>query len=230
MQKLEEEEKKKEAIEELLDVRKQKDMSGFYRHLYRQTMGEEKGQKEEIKSEVKTELPSDEEKEKKDIEENDVRLSKKTKPCQRSYRRQDTEALDADDTDSQEQSSSSDSSDDDNEIDDAKATAESEAKRIEKAQQRREELKRQSEKRERRKRRIEQGLDSSEEEEEDESKGAHTISDKNENKENDVEIATQQPKKPKVDIWKKVTVGKLFDDALQRYLQRKAERGNGFPW
>lgn len=228
MQKLEEEEKKKEAIEELLDVRKQKDMSGFYRHLYRQTMGEEKGQKEEIKSEVKTELPSDEEKEKKDIEENDFMLSKKTKPCQRSYRRQDTEALDADDTDSQEQSSS-DSSDDDNEIDDAKATAESEAKRIEKAQQRREELKRQSEKRERRKRRIEQGLDSSEEEE-DESKGAHTISDKNENKENDVEIATQQPKKPKVDIWKKVTVGKLFDDALQRYLQRKAERGNGFPW
>ena len=34
MQKLEEEEKKKEAIEELLDVRKQKDMSGFYRHLF----------------------------------------------------------------------------------------------------------------------------------------------------------------------------------------------------
>ena len=42
MQKLEEEEKKKEAIEELLDVRKQKDMSSFYRHLYRQTMCEEK--------------------------------------------------------------------------------------------------------------------------------------------------------------------------------------------
>ncbi len=40
-------------IEEMLTVTKQKDMSGFYRHLYRQTMGEEKGQKEVPK--VKTE-------------------------------------------------------------------------------------------------------------------------------------------------------------------------------
>ena len=46
MQKLEEEERKQDAIEEVLTVTKQKDMSGFYRHLYRQTMGEEKGQKE----------------------------------------------------------------------------------------------------------------------------------------------------------------------------------------
>merc|ERR1712241_468911 len=45
MQKLEEEDQKIQAMEELLDVTKQKDMSGFYRHLYRQTMGEEKGQK-----------------------------------------------------------------------------------------------------------------------------------------------------------------------------------------
>ena len=35
MQKLDEEEKKKEAMEEMLDVTKQKDMSGFYRHLFR---------------------------------------------------------------------------------------------------------------------------------------------------------------------------------------------------
>ena len=35
MQKLDEEEKKKEAMEQMLDVTKQKDMSGFYRHLFR---------------------------------------------------------------------------------------------------------------------------------------------------------------------------------------------------
>ena len=35
MQKLEEEDKKRQAMEEILDVTKQKDMSGFYRHLYR---------------------------------------------------------------------------------------------------------------------------------------------------------------------------------------------------
>ena len=44
MEKAEAEEARKEEIEKILDVRKQKDMSGFYRHLYRQTMGEEKGQ------------------------------------------------------------------------------------------------------------------------------------------------------------------------------------------
>lgn len=35
-----------DQIEEILNVTKQRDMSGFYRHLYRQTMGEEKGQQE----------------------------------------------------------------------------------------------------------------------------------------------------------------------------------------
>lgn len=35
-----------DQVEELLNVTKQRDMSGFYRHLYRQTMGEEKGQSE----------------------------------------------------------------------------------------------------------------------------------------------------------------------------------------
>merc|ERR1712018_766348 len=50
MQKLDAEDKRQDAIENMLDVTKQKDMSGFYRHIYRQTMGEEKGQ---IKTEVK---------------------------------------------------------------------------------------------------------------------------------------------------------------------------------
>ena len=52
-----------------------------------------KGQREGIKSEVKIELPSDKEKEKKDIKENDFMLSKKTNPCKRSYRRQELKML-----------------------------------------------------------------------------------------------------------------------------------------
>ena len=44
MEKAEAEEARREQIENVLDVRKQKDMSGFYRHLYRQTHFEEKGQ------------------------------------------------------------------------------------------------------------------------------------------------------------------------------------------
>merc|ERR1712107_63950 len=43
----EEEDARQARIEAALDVTKQNNMDGFYRHLYRQTMGEEKGQKEE---------------------------------------------------------------------------------------------------------------------------------------------------------------------------------------
>ena len=105
MQKLDEEQKRKDAIENALDVTKQKDMSGFYRHLYRQTMGEEKGQKEEVKTEIKEE-PLEDEDEQKDIEETDVQLSKKTKPSQRSYRRKDSEPAE-EESGSQDNSSSS---------------------------------------------------------------------------------------------------------------------------
>merc|ERR1739842_270739 len=44
--KQEEEEARMARIEAALDVTKQNNMDGFYRHLYRQTMGEEKGQEE----------------------------------------------------------------------------------------------------------------------------------------------------------------------------------------
>jgi len=163
MQKLDEEEKKRDAIENALDVTKQKDMSGFYRHLYRQTMGEEKGQKEEVKTEIKEE-PLEDLEEQKDIEETDVQLSKKTKPSQRSYRRRDSEP--AEEESASQDNSSSESSADEEEITDAQMVKETEEKRIEKAEQRREELRKQKEKREKRKRRIEKGLDTSSEEEE----------------------------------------------------------------
>nr|CAG4650464.1 EOG090X0D2W [Sida crystallina] len=47
LKKAEEEESRRERIEEYLDVTKQRDMSGFYRHLYRQTFD----QKPEVKEE-----------------------------------------------------------------------------------------------------------------------------------------------------------------------------------
>ncbi|KAJ8985198.1 hypothetical protein NQ317_018227 [Molorchus minor] len=43
-------------------------------------------------------------------------------------------------------------------------------------------------------------------------------------KEEQVEV---KPKKPKVDIWKKRTVGEKFDEALRRYFERKAQRETG---
>jgi len=214
MAKLEEEEKKTEALENMLDVTKQKDMSGFYRHLFRQTMGEEKGQ---IKTEVKDEPepPEEYDDDKKDIEEDDVQIANKTKPSQRSYRRHS----ETEEEDIQNSSSSSSSEDEQDDID----PKESEQKRMEKAAQRREELRLQKQKRDKRKRQIEEGLDSSEDEE-------NEISDivknpkSNEEKIDKKQVIAMQAKKPKIDIWKKITVGDLFETALQRYLQRKSER------
>ncbi|XP_050315864.1 nuclear speckle splicing regulatory protein 1 [Anthonomus grandis grandis] len=40
-----------------------------------------------------------------------------------------------------------------------------------------------------------------------------------------VEEKEEKPKKPKVDIWKKRTVGAVFDEAVKRYFERKAVRG-----
>jgi coiled-coil domain-containing protein 55 len=42
MQALEEEEQREKALEEAMDVKKQKDLSGFYKHFLNQTVGEEK--------------------------------------------------------------------------------------------------------------------------------------------------------------------------------------------
>ncbi|ODM89556.1 Nuclear speckle splicing regulatory protein 1 [Orchesella cincta] len=45
LRKLEEEEKREDALDEMADVSKQKDLSGFYRHLYRQTLPDDHGGK-----------------------------------------------------------------------------------------------------------------------------------------------------------------------------------------
>jgi len=240
MQKLDEEEKKKEAMEQMLDVTKQKDMSGFYRHLFRQTMGEEKGQK--IKTEIKeeiTEIKEEiEESEENIVEDKSVKMAKKTKPKQRPYRqRRDSEPIESNSDNESNSSSSSEASD--KAEDKAKEITEDE--RVEKEKHRREELRKQKEKRDRRKKRIAEGRDTSSEEDEESLDGENAdaaISETNRaanpesnqiesNKENS---APSQPKKPKVDIWRKVTVGTVYEDALERYLIRKSERGSRFPW
>lgn len=220
MQKLDEEERKQEAIENLLDVTKQKDMSGFYRHLYRQTMGEEKGQKELAEEEATT-----------SCEDPSVNLTKKSKPSERSYRNRDA-SINEDEEPSQSQSQSSGGESDSSDQEDDAVTQEAEERqRLEKEKARREELKRQKEKRERRKRRIAEGLSSEEEDSDAEENTQKSVDEqKNDDKENLPVSASPPKKKEKRDIWKKVTVGDKFDEALQRYLMRKAERGSRFPW
>ena len=125
------------------------------------------------------------------------------------------------------------------EEEDAKATEEIEKRRIEKDRLRREELRKQKEKRERRKRRIDEGRDTSSSESDSDNDSENNKADLSAeskvdsmdvSKESIQELGKRKAKEPKIDIWKKVTVGQLFEAALQRYLIRKAERGSRFPW
>jgi len=66
MAKEEEEERRKDNIEAALDVTRQNDLSGFYRHIYRQTHGE---QKSELEDKIKQEEEDKIKKENEDVEE-----------------------------------------------------------------------------------------------------------------------------------------------------------------
>lgn len=229
MQKLEEEERKQDAIEEVLTVTKQKDMSGFYRHLYRQTMGEEKGQKEvpvvkvepvsvdAAKTEVeavgvKTEIEEDfgDEKDRKKLE----------KVKARTYRKIQNEESDHPDSDS-EMESDSDRSSADDETELLKEKEKEEKKKLEEDRKRRDEMKAQKEKRDKLKRKIQKGEESSDEDDSAENEQKENIN----NEAKNVQPATlQREKKIKVDVWKKVTVGEVFECALERYFARKASR------
>merc|ERR1711944_205311 len=92
--KLDEEEERQDRIKKALDVKGQKDMSGFYRHLYRQTMGEEKGQN------IAHETSEDVEK---------VPEIKKVSTNKREYRKRGEEDSEPDEQQSTSNSSSSDS-------------------------------------------------------------------------------------------------------------------------
>jgi coiled-coil domain-containing protein 55 len=141
----------------MLTVTKQKDMSGFYRHLYRQTMGEEKGQKEvavkpepEIKQEPEEAVP---EKSAAENFEDDKKKLDKVKA--RSYRKvqEDDSPAEGDDSDSDMSSDADSSSEDEAAL--LKRKEAEDKKKLEADKLRRDEMRRQKEKRDRRKRKIE---------------------------------------------------------------------------
>ncbi len=245
MEKLEEEERKRDAIESVLDVTKQKDMSGFYRHIYRQTMGEEKGQSSKVKDEPEEEQDqeaADSPVEKDSVDVKDEKIHKRKIPNKRTYRRK-SEGEGKGQSDSSDASDASDNEGDEKNSDEEaeKAQAEEQKKKADKEQKRKEELRRQKIKRDRRKRRIEEGRDTSSEEESDpgsdhEADDSEKNSDdeaksgdkENQAKNSDGKTSAPKAKKPKRDIWAKVTVGSVFEDAVKRYLIRKSER-SAFP-
>merc|ERR1712202_67830 len=98
-----------------------------------------------------------------------------------------------------------------------------------KVEQRKLELKEQKEKREKRKRKIEQDASSSESEtEEVDSKKVKEVEINDQDKDDDPEVITNvEESKPKIDIWKKRTIGGVLDGAVARYWERKAAREAG---
>jgi len=254
MAKEQEEEERKTRIEAALDVTRQNDLSGFYRHLYRQTHGEERSEfddnlKKEEEDKIKKEVEDQIKKEKEEEESLELKAQKVKEQMKKiKVEEEDTEKdvsinikkvnkkkalrqkADERGSASEEESDSGSSSSSEEETEQQQIKQET-LSQEEKLELRRKEMREQKEKREARKRRIEQDESSSDEEEnaKDASKQKKS-KDKDDENEKDVKMVGQDgdnasaDQKPKVDIWKKRTVGDAFEDAIARYWQRVAAR------
>ena len=269
--KQEEEEKRMERLEAIGDVTKQKDLTGFYRHLFRQTMGESlPGSSDAIKKENVEDDNDDGNSEQKSItNEKPSQGSKAQEPKReerkkdRHYRRRrsnssssamsDAEEKDKSisikiekdvDADSDFTGSSSSSSESESSI----SGSGSEEGEITKKRKGTKNKKEDDSQQKRLKKDVDDksgnipesvtvkvedvsGTPPSEKEKPVGENGSLSNEDKksgevDENESsNDVDRA-KEPVKPKIDLWAKRTVGQVFDDAVQRYYQRKALKGS----
>jgi coiled-coil domain-containing protein 55 len=231
MKKFEEEQENQDRLEALGDVTKQRDMSGFYRHLYRQTVDrnnadlgivpkvEKPKEKNNVDVKIKYDIDKDdpivsnsesEESSKSDIENIKDTLASSTITRMKKKRQYRKRAEEASEPESENESA-----------EDKKDTTEE--KMLKETKDKKQKL-----------------LDNVENKvNEDNSKPLkdNTLKENIKNSEKPTgdsttdngttEIAEKKPKpevKKKINIWAKRTVGQVFDDALQRYLIRKQER------
>jgi len=248
----EEAEARRERMEAALDVTKQKDLSGFYRHIYRQTHGEEKSEiEDQIKKETEDQIKKEtEDLIKKEVEEDSVEdQARKVKEQMQRIKVEDEEAegdVPAESVhikkvqhrnkalrrkqveDSEDGSSSSSGSDSDNDEGDNVEIKKENLTAEEKAEMRRQELKEKKERREKRKRRIEQDQSSSDDDEVTEVKEKKKKEEEEAAEEVGQEAVEAEKKEvlPKIDIWKKRTVGDVLENAISSYWQRVSERNS----
>ncbi|KAJ8971489.1 hypothetical protein NQ314_000674 [Rhamnusium bicolor] len=227
LRELEEQEKREEYLESIGDVRKQGNLDGFYRHLYDQKVNyEEKKEidpeKEnaDIKEAPKSDSDDNRSAKKRKSSESQSDLESKIKPKKdvkkRKYRtrKESEDQSDEENKTKKEHLPSNLDADSDFSID----SSDSEDEKVEKGK--------------------EEKLDKTEAD--DEKKDTNNLN-VEENKENEAKelvenqeeekleekIVEVKPKKNKVDIWKKRTVGEKFDEALKRYFERKSLREAG---
>lgn len=208
MQRAEDDEKREDYLEAIGDVTKQKDLDGFYRHLYEQKLGTR-----ETKTTEEKENSSEQAKTSQEEESTGYKPIKSGKP--RAYRKRRTSDDEEEESAGIEPSKrahiqSNLDADSDFSIDSSSDEDESDKKK-------------QSHAVDIKKEPVEEEIDPKTKEaaSEDKSKTLEKIKEeKSEEKEEQ-----QEPKIDKSLIWKKRTVGDVFDAALQRYFQRKANRG-----
>ncbi|XP_038208458.1 nuclear speckle splicing regulatory protein 1 [Zerene cesonia] len=203
----EEKEKREEYLEKIGDVTKQQDLGGFYRHLYEQKLGSSKQDKELITAEEEKDsvFKSSNKKDNSDL--SNKRNYRKRKSSHEL--KSDGEIEDSDDEVNRnclvkkksKKAYENIDADSDFSIDES-SDEESKPKN-----------------------------QNSEKESEDTFKKPSAKVDKLEAPNNVSDDISKVPKikekeiKPKIDIWKKRTVGEVFEEALQRYYQRKSARG-----
>ncbi|XP_075972084.1 nuclear speckle splicing regulatory protein 1 [Anticarsia gemmatalis] len=217
----EEKEKREEYLENIGDVTKQSDLGGFYRHLYEQKMGTED-------KSIKNDENDSEANKEAEAKENDVNSNAPVSNTQeaqkkRNYRKRkssDTQPflsegeiqesdeeinrVNLDDIRNAKKNKQEENIDADSDFSIDESSDEDEDKKKEQKQIKNDSIKTEEEKPELPENDKKTNVDKIKE-----------IKDKKK---------TEEPK-PKVDIWKKRTVGAVFDDALRRYYERKAARG-----
>lgn len=220
MKKAEDEEKREAYLESIGDVTKQNDLDGFYRHIYEQQMGPDKPKVEAPKIPTPApEIPEIPEISNKLKEKKERTYRKRKSSCEEKLEEEAVQKLEEIQQKSHIQSNldaDSDFSIDSSDSEDEQPTSES--KKLETLSNENVVIKEEP---------------SENEKPIDEAFKAPVIPNvelKTEEKiekksEDEKEVKDSPPKKVKVDIWKKRTVGDAFDEALKRYYERKASRG-----
>nr|XP_023023161.1 nuclear speckle splicing regulatory protein 1 [Leptinotarsa decemlineata] len=216
MRELEEQEKREEYLEGIGDVRKQGNLDGFYRHLYDQKLNyEEKEEKPIIKEEIKEEPESDNVANESNLSEhipekvsepNSVKVKSTESVKKRKYRARRDSQNESEDEPVVKKGHLSSNLDADSDFSIDSSDSENEEEKSNKTK---------------------------------EVPKVKTTDDKSPN-ENSVKEEKQvlpkgeeekvievKPKKPKVDIWKKRTVGEKFEEAVKKFFERKASREMG---
>lgn len=214
MKEAEDAEKREEYLETIGDVTKQQDLSGFYRHIYEQKIGEEKEvPKKPEEPEVKTDQKSDK-KERQSKESSKEDSKKKNYRKRKSSGEKDEKSDDENETskDKKNHLQSNLDADSDFSIDSSSSGSDSEDDKEKSANG--DDVKKETPDSDGEKKPEQNGKNG---------KGDDSDDDKKNTDETEEKPPPPEPK-VKIDIWKKRTVGDVFDQAQQRYYERKALR------